>query len=37
MRKGTERETNKAEENLNENECPTIEDVKDATEKLIKL
>jgi hypothetical protein len=36
MRKGTEQETNKVEEIPTENECPTIEDIKDATENLTK-
>jgi hypothetical protein len=34
MRKETQQETNEVEEMANENEYLTIEDIKDATEKL---
>jgi hypothetical protein len=34
MTKETEQETNEVEEMANENECLTIEDIKDAIEKL---
>jgi hypothetical protein len=37
MRKGTEQETNKVEEIPNENECPTIEYIKDSDREVNKI